>query len=469
MKEKKENTATLQCLGSDNVLRLLDPLKASPAGNVIFKQVAHVLREVEHTQEKISLGYASVLHTLLNVFRKQLPKDSLLYLELKLVQKRLHPPITLSELATLKTYIEHVAQLMAKVSEPDEKLLKNALAPLLEDFSGEFHVSETPPEVFKAPVASLQPPELDDDVSESDMDAFDEGQLTASAEIRISSLYRQRLDQQRQDFDELQGKLANKVFNTVRQQEKFGLLLEVILENLKQAATKDDVEEVRYYAVQEIEKMLASQNLLVRMLNDTQAFLHLVRKNSEKLSEELKQVRVLSLTDELTELPNRRAFLRRLEDEIGRAERYESPLTIAILDLDNFKQINDTHGHAVGDQMLRLFATDVLSIFRHHDLVSRYGGEEFAVLLPNTDERGTLRALEKVRSRSMRTFYQHEGDAIPTPTFSAGVAVYAIGESAEALINRADALLYEAKQTKDCVRVEKKDPNYQDRVSVEED
>ena len=64
----------------------------------------------------------------------------------------------LSELATLKAYIEHVAQLMAKVTEPDEKILKDALAPLLEDFSGEFHVSETPPKAFETPVASLQPP-----------------------------------------------------------------------------------------------------------------------------------------------------------------------------------------------------------------------------------------------------------------------------------------------------------------------
>ncbi len=453
MKEKNEKSPTLQCLGSDNVLRLLDPLKSSPAGNVVFKQVAHVLREVEHTQDKISRGYASVLHSLLGVFRQQLPKDSLLYLELRLVQKRLHPPITLSELATLQTYIEHVAQLMGRVADPDEKLLQNALSPLLEDFSGDFQTTAPEP-VAGPPLASLESPSPDEtEISNGELDRFDEGKLTASAEIRISSLYRQRLDQQRQDFEALQNKLASKVFETVRQQEKFGLLLEVILGNLKQAASKEDVEEVRYYAVQEVEKMLASQNLLVRMLNDTQAFLHLVRKNSEKLSEELKQVRVLSLTDELTELPNRRAFRRRLEDEIGRAERYESQLSIAILDLDNFKQINDSYGHAVGDDMLRLFAKEVLTIFRHHDMVSRYGGEEFAVLLPNTSEEGSLRALQKVRNKAIQTFYDHDGETIQTPTFSAGVAVYHPGETAESLINRADELLYLAKQERDCVRV----------------
>ncbi len=439
-----ENPPPLDCLGSDNVLRLLEPLRRSAAGQVIYRQVAHVVRETERTQNLVCRGYAAVLHTLLNALRRQLPRDSLLYLELKLVQQRLQPPITLAELAVLRDYIRNVATLMQQVTEPDAALLREALAPLLDGHAGsEPLVSPGPLPAAASRGAAPEPsPE-------------GEGELTASAELRLSSLYRQRLDKQRQEFEELQANLAHKVAETIQQQEKFGLMLEVALENLKQADDARGLDAARHHAIQEIEQMLAGQNQLVRMLNDTRAFLQLVRNNSERLSSELDQVRVLSLTDELTGLPNRRAFLRRLEDEIGRAQRYESPLTIAILDLDNFKQINDTHGHAIGDEMLKTYARDVLSIFRHHDMVARYGGEEFAVLLPNTTCDGTLRALDKVRRRAEETRLIHGMAALPAPTFSAGVAVYEPGENIDSLINRADGLLYLAKQEgRNCVKVD---------------
>ena len=439
-----KNPPALDSLGSDNVLRLLEPLRTSAAGQVIYRQVAHVLRETERTQNLISRGYAAVLHTLLNALRRQLPRDSLLYLELKLVQQRLQPPISLAELAVLRDYIRNVTRVMQQVTEPDAALLREALAPLLDGYATSEPLVSSGPLPATAPARGGPPPAPEP-----------EGELTASAEMRLSSLYRQRLDKQRQEFEELQTNLAHKVAETIQQQEKFGLMLEVALENLKHADDAHGLEAARQHAIHEIEKMLAGQGLLVRMLNDTQAFLQLVRNNSERLSSELDQVRVLSLTDELTGLPNRRAFLRRLEDEIGRAQRYESPLTIAILDLDNFKQINDTHGHAIGDEMLKTYARDVLSIFRHHDMVARYGGEEFAVLLPNTTCEGTLRALDKVRRRAEETRLIHGMAALPAPTFSAGVAVYEPGENIDSLINRADGLLYLAKQEgRNCVKVD---------------
>ena len=134
---------------------------------------------------------------------------------------------------------------------------------------------------------------------------------------------------------------------------------------------------------------LVEQGKLTQIMHDTQSFLHLIGSNVNKLSDELDQVRVLSLTDELTQLPNRRAFLRRIKDEMDRAQRDKTHLTIAMIDLDNFKEINDKYGHGVGDEMLRVYAREVLSIFRRYDMVARYGGEEFAVILPNTDKQGS--------------------------------------------------------------------------------
>jgi diguanylate cyclase (GGDEF)-like protein len=157
-------------------------------------------------------------------------------------------------------------------------------------------------------------------------------------------------------------------------------------------------------------------------------------------------VRLLSLTDELTGLPNRRAFLRRIEDEVARVQRYGFPLSLALIDLDHFKQVNDKYGHAGGDEVLQMYSKNVLSIFRHHDLVARYGGEEFAVLLPNTDAEGALRALTKVKNRAGETRWQANGDTIPVPTFSSGVSLYKPGETASAFIERADKALYRAKR-----------------------
>ena len=155
---------------------------------------------------------------------------------------------------------------------------------------------------------------------------------------------------------------------------------------------------------------------------------------------------MLSLTDELTQLPNRRAFLRRIKDEMGRAQRDKTHLTIAMIDLDYFKEVNDKYGHGVGDEMLRVYAREVLSIFRRYDMVARYGGEEFAVILPNTDKQGSQYAFRKIRNKVGDTFVIHGNDAIPIPTFSAGLAIYEPGETVESLLERADSAMYKAKQ-----------------------
>jgi diguanylate cyclase (GGDEF)-like protein len=138
--------------------------------------------------------------------------------------------------------------------------------------------------------------------------------------------------------------------------------------------------------------------------------------------------------------------MRRLEDEVGRVQRYGNALSLVIIDIDGFKSINDKYGHAAGDDVLRAYSRDVLSIFRHHDMVARYGGEEFAVLLPNTDSDGALSAVTKVQRRAAECHYEHDGNKMTLPTFSAGVALYLPGETPTDIIERADNALYKAKR-----------------------
>ncbi len=117
--------------------------------------------------------------------------------------------------------------------------------------------------------------------------------------------------------------------------------------------------------------------------------------DSRHLNEELHRVRELSLTDELTSLPNRRAFMTRVEEEVARVERYGMPLSLAIIDLDSFKRVNDEYGHAAGDEVLRCYATQIFSVFRNHDLVARYGARnlQYCCRIPITG--GLLRLCAK--------------------------------------------------------------------------
>jgi diguanylate cyclase (GGDEF)-like protein len=139
--------------------------------------------------------------------------------------------------------------------------------------------------------------------------------------------------------------------------------------------------------------------------------------------------------DALTTLPNRRGWDESLSREVARARREKMPFCIALLDLDHFKDFNDSHGHRAGDRLLRRAASAWRLALRQSDFVARYGGEEFAVLLPVCHLDEAMEVIERLR------------EATPeAQTVSAGVAEWNGYESEEALIDRADLALYNAKR-----------------------
>jgi diguanylate cyclase (GGDEF)-like protein len=150
-------------------------------------------------------------------------------------------------------------------------------------------------------------------------------------------------------------------------------------------------------------------------------------------------------TDPLTELSNRRPFLKNLEKEFTRAKRYKHPLTVAMIDLDHFKQVNDTYGHASGDRVLRAVSAMLISEFREIDLVGRLGGEEFAVLLPETDLTGAKTACLRLLAAIEAAIIPVDGKAISI-TASIGLAKASSKTlDGAGLLKRADGLLYQAK------------------------
>ncbi len=450
---EKSRLPVLQGYGIDNVLRILEPLKNSENGNLLYRHVTHTLIELERNQAKLSLGYATILHNFIFALRKHLPKASLLNIELRIIQQRLRPPITLTEMAAIQNYLRKAIDLISEVSPHDEKVWAEAIKPLTESLTGqESHI--------RHPHSDEQ-----DEPTQNEIDL----NMQSSAQIDVSSL-RKKLQEQANKpartekslqgnqqegdaeksaddtiFEKQQGNLMNSIVESMQHQARFGLLLEEILQRLNKADTRQDIHGIRSYAISQLQGMLTKQSQLVRTLNETHDFATLVRQNNARLSQELNHIRILSLTDELTELPNRRAFMQRLDDEIGRAKRYHTQFCIALLDLDNFKEINDSYGHPAGDMTLRDYASKILTLFRRTDLIARYGGEEFAIIFPNESIDESLYALEKVRRKANNTSISYEDHKFKAPSFSAGLVSWSKEESPEELINRADTLLYVAK------------------------
>ena len=160
---------------------------------------------------------------------------------------------------------------------------------------------------------------------------------------------------------------------------------------------------------------------------------------------QLADLALASRRDPLTGLPNRRAFDEELAREVARAARTGAPLAVAVLDVDRFKAVNDGHGHAVGDAVLRAVAARARAVVRAGDLAARTGGEEFGLLLPGADLAGAVELAERVRAALAARPVEAAGRALVV-TASLGCAALGPGESPEALVARADARMYEAKR-----------------------
>jgi diguanylate cyclase (GGDEF)-like protein len=201
----------------------------------------------------------------------------------------------------------------------------------------------------------------------------------------------------------------------------------------------EDLELLEYFAAQaavSIENAMLNEDLEARVEARTA---ELVRANA--------RLHELAITDSLTGAFNRRHFFKLAQQELARAQRYGHPLSVIMLDLDHFKQINDQYGHLVGDHVLQVVTQYMRDNIRTVDSLGRYGGEEFVILLPNTALPGTLDIAERVY-----TIFASQCVLLDevTVTVTASLGVVSLedttGISVEILFDRADQALYEAKQ-----------------------
>ncbi|HEY0833193.1 MAG TPA: diguanylate cyclase [Azospirillum sp.] len=231
------------------------------------------------------------------------------------------------------------------------------------------------------------------------------------------------------------------------------------------AAYKDERHRLRAYgtgAVDYIEKPINDQVLLAKvgifldLFNNKEALqwilAELARKNvdlnaeiarRQQLEEDLRR---LATIDVLTNIPNRRHFMETAETESRRFHRYGRPLSLILFDIDHFKQVNDTHGHAAGDQVLSRLSDLCVTALREHDVIGRLGGEEFAVLLPDTDGAAAAAVAERLRE-AVESASPDWSNGELAVTISIGVTVWVSDDvTVESVLHRADVALYEAKR-----------------------
>ena len=221
----------------------------------------------------------------------------------------------------------------------------------------------------------------------------------------------------------------------------FGKALDQVSNELDGGATADEMQAMISSLMAETQRMSARNRALEERL--TQSSGEIV-----ELRQSLEVVRREALTDALTGIPNRKFFETRLREAARDAMENGDAMSLLIADIDHFKRFNDTYGHQLGDQVLRLVARTLSDSVKGRDTPARYGGEEFAIVLPQTRLQDALVVADQIRRTIMRRniVRRNTGDNYGTITLSIGVSTYRPGEQLLETIRRADAALYQAKR-----------------------
>ena len=212
------------------------------------------------------------------------------------------------------------------------------------------------------------------------------------------------------------------------------------------------INEQMLFIAERIESEADAENMVDKLRKQVKLFQvesevskKLARNKQIEMEAVLAQAEEVAHVDPLTFLPNRRTIIKDLQSEVMRAERYRSLFSISVVDIDNFKLINDTYGHPVGDEVLRHVALQLRDGIRHPDVVGRYGGEEFIILLPNSDKTAAAEQAARL-CREVRSKVMHSKDQDLQVTISIGIAQFKIGEDSwHSLLKRADNAMFEAK------------------------
>ena len=423
------------------ILSLLESLKNTAAGSTLYLHIEKSLLDLENAHAQSEKLYLNLLNSLLGNLSNHFTAGTEQRMQVRIMQKSLQESMSEYELNNIQVQIQQlINQTESNQSQRGQKNIQDAFDSLLYDLhEGASAVAKTLPR--HQTETSLA--ELSENTTPQKYFEAPPPFATFNPEAPFC-----HIDKTRSNIQTIQSNLSDQIDNAKQFNSALAKLLHSSFAAIRNLDDADDLALVKNNFLRRYAKLIKMQQDLATKFQSIDESLHDIESDRHNLDEELSRVHRLSLTDELTQLPNRRAFLMRLDDEISRALRFNYPLAMALIDIDNFKPINDTFGHAAGDLILRHFSQNMNVVFRYHDMASRYGGEEFAVLFPNTNITGAMSALNKLQYKlKIDPYIQFKNDEVPVPTFSAGIALYNPGEDADELIKRADVAMYKAKKS----------------------
>jgi diguanylate cyclase len=193
-----------------------------------------------------------------------------------------------------------------------------------------------------------------------------------------------------------------------------------------------------------IQKEVIQRQKIQQQLDELTQKVKDMASESSKLKLQLRMAKSQALHDPLTDLPNRLAYEERLKTELARWKRYHSPLSLMVWDVDYFKKINDQFGHKTGDRALIIIAKQLSDHCRETDFICRFGGEEFIMLLPDTDKLSALKLANQLRQLVEKSSFNLNGSMLSI-TLSCGITEFVGEDTADAAFERADQALYQAK------------------------
>lgn len=276
-------------------------------------------------------------------------------------------------------------------------------------------------------------------------------------EETLSMLYSQFCDElSSQEIEELRDQLMELVTelyvstgNIVGESTSYGTILVNAALEIADCDSIDTIKSCLTNVIDQTKKFGAEALRFANSLKKSQAEIKIMENVIKALREDVRR-------DELTKVNNRKAFDETLEQMISLGNRKRRPFSLLLLDIDHFKKVNDTYGHLIGDEVLVFIAKQIGTFIRKEDVLSRFGGEEFALILPETGVVDALTVANNIVNYFSTTTLkrQTEPKSIGKVTVSIGVAEYQYGESGKELCARADAALYDAKDSgRNCVSV----------------
>ncbi len=255
---------------------------------------------------------------------------------------------------------------------------------------------------------------------------------------------RKRALQDREELSNMLHDMGRRLQQADSDSEQLGIGLSKVAEQLVHAPAPEELATVRRAMVRQLEQLTEQTGNLRSQLQKARDRSRSLEDVIQRQADELVDVRARAALDPLTGVCNRGTFDRALRQSLQRAGNVGSPLSLVLFDIDHFKSVNDNFGHPAGDAVLVAFSKAITDQVREDDVVGRYGGEEFAVILPGAGEAVATSVAERVRIATSRLRFPNPAERVKV-TVSAGVAVLQDSDSPKSILRRADGALYAAK------------------------